>query len=143
MACRTETTQIGENEYSVTQWPADKSILTKFKLTKVFGASLLLMIPDKSKNKSEKDELSGFSEGLSLLFKNNSPEELFTIMKSCIVGVARNGTKITETSFNEVFSGDDLIEIYKVFLFVLKVNYSNLFKGQLADRFLAKMKENL
>lgn len=145
MACNTETTQIGDHEYSVTQWPAEKSMLMKFRLVKAFGASLATLVgtASTSNKDSDEDEVKGLSEGLSILFKDNSPEELVALMKNCIIGVACDGKRITESSFNELFSGDELIEVYKVFMFVLQVNYSNLFKGQLADRFLAKMKENL
>jgi hypothetical protein len=147
MSCKTESKDIGDREYSVTQWPADKSMLMKFKLAKTFGASLatLMGASSNSKDKSEndKEETKAFSEGISILFQNNSPEDLVALMKKCVVGAACNGKRITDTSFNELFSGDDLMEVYKVFVFVLQVNYSNLFKGQLADRFLAKMKENL
>ena len=147
MACNTENRQIGSREYSVTQWPAEKSMLIKFRLIKVFGASLTCIMgsstTSKTKGSSEQEEAKALSEGLSTLFANTSPEELLSLFKSCIVGVACNGTRITDSSFNELFSGDDLMDTYKVFAFVLQVNYSNLFKGQLAERFLAKMKETL
>lgn len=148
MTCKTETKQIGDHEYSVTQWPAEKSMLMKFRLAKAFGASLATLMgnsPQTTKNKksTEQDEALALSEGLSVLFQSNSPEELVALMKNCVVGVACDGKRITESSFNELFSGDDLLEVYKVFVFVLQVNYANLFKGQLADRFLAKMKESL
>ena len=148
MACKTETKQIGDHEYSVTQWPADKSMLMKFRLVKAFGASLATLMgnsPQSTKGKkvTEQDEALALSKGLSVLFQSNSPEELVVIMKSCVVGVACDGRRITDSSFNELFSGDELLEVYKVFVFVLQVNYSNLFKGQLADRFLAKMNQSL
>lgn len=149
MACKTETKQIGDHEYSVTQWPAEKSMLMKFRLAKAFGASLAAIMgnasqtPSKGKKNNDQEDAMALSEGLSTLFQNNSPEELVALMKNCVIGVACDGKRITETSFNELFSGDDLMEVYKVFIFVLQVNYANLFKGQLADRFLAKMKENL
>lgn len=148
MACKTESKQIGDHEYSVTQWPADKSMLMKFRLAKAFGASLATLMgnsPQATKDKkvTEQDEALALSEGLSTLFQTNSPEELVALMKNCVIGTACDGKRITETSFNELFSGDELLEVYKVFVFVLQVNYSNLFKGQLADRFLAKMNQNL
>ena len=140
MACKTETKVIGEREYSVTQWPIDKSMLMKFRLGKVFSSSLSSIASVIASDKpSEKDEVSALSEGLSSLFQNTSPEELVRIIKDTVIGSACDGERITESSFTELFSGDDMIETYKVFIFVLKVNYSNLFKGQLASRFLAKM----
>ncbi len=145
MACNTENKQIGDHEYSVTQWPAEKSILMKFRLAKAFAPSLATIMGNSSTNKktTEQDEAVALSEGLSMLFKNNSPEELVTLMKNCVIGAACDGKRITDTTFNELFSGNDLLEVYKVFVFVLQVNYSNLFKGQLVDRLLAKVKETL
>jgi hypothetical protein len=145
MACRTETKPIGEIEYSVTQWPAEKSMLMKFRLAKVFGAtitSIVANLPDSKKN-TDQDDAKALSEGFSKMFESNSPEEIVSLMKQCVVGVARDGTRITDTSFNELFSGDDLIEVYKIFMFVLQVNYGNLLKGQLAERLLARAKVNL
>lgn len=148
MGCKTETKQIGDHEYSVTQWSAEKSMLMKFRLAKAFGASLVTLMGNsskvtKGKNVSEEDGAMALSEGLSTLFQNNSPEELVSLMKNCVIGVACDGKRITDTSFNELFSGDELAEVYKVFIFVLQVNYSNLFKGQLADRFLTKVNQSL
>ena len=147
MACRTETKQIGEREYSVTQWPATKSMLMKLKLVKAFGVSLTKLVSSTSNQtkgkKSEENEIAALSEGLSALFESNSPEELVALMKQCIEGVACDGKRITLTSIDEVFSPDDLMELYKVFIFVIQVNYGNFLKGQWADNLLAKMKENL
>lgn len=144
MSCKTETTQIGDHEYSVTQWPADKSILMKMKLAKTFGASIGLIasvaLESTKKKISEAEEAKALSEGISALFESNSPEEITKLIKDCVIGVAVDGTKITETSFNQIFSGDDIMDVYKVFMFVIKVNYGNLLKGQKAEALLAKVK---
>jgi hypothetical protein len=146
MACKTETRQIGDHEYTVTQWPAQKAILTKLKLVKTFGAALSILAGDtpsaKSKSK-DKEEAEALSNGLTALFNNSSPEELLKLMTDCIVGIMCDDKRITITSFDEIFSGEDLLDVYKVFLFVMQVNYGNLMKGQLAENFLAKMKEKL
>lgn len=144
MACKTESKQIGDNEFSVTQWPVDRALITKIKLVKIFGAAFASMAnSEDTKSKSKSGEGKAFSEGLSILFSSSNPEEIATIIKQSVLGVACNGNRITETTYNELFSGDNMMDLYKVFLFVLQVNYSNLFKGQLADRLLAKVKENL
>lgn len=145
MACKTENKQIGEHEYSVTQWPAEKAMLMKFRLTKAFGASITALVSSlpTGKDKTDEAEAKAVSNGIKTLFESSSPEELVSLIKSSVVGVARDGTRITEGSFNEYFSGDDLTEVYKVFIFVLQVNYSNLFKGQLVEGILAKVKESL
>lgn len=145
MACKTESKQFGDHEYSVTQWPADKSMLMKFRLAKAFGApitSLVGFLPDSKKSKEEKElmETKAVSDGIKMLFESSSPEELVSLIKECVIGVSRDGTKITPSTYNEYFSGDDLMDIYKIFIFVIQVNYSNLFKGQLLGDPLAKVK---
>lgn len=148
MSCKTETKTIGDHEFSVTQLPATKAILMKVKLIKTFGATLARiasMATNTSKDKKDTSDTDAkaLSEGLSILFQGNSPDEIVALMKECVVGVACDGTKITSSSFDELFSGDNLLEVYKVFLFMLQVNYSDLMKGQLAERLLAGMKGNL
>jgi hypothetical protein len=138
MACKTESKKIGEHEYSVTQWPVEKSMLMKFKLIKSFGTALASLIAT-----DNSDEATALSNAMSSLFNTSSPEELVSLVKSCVIGVACDGSKITESSFTHLFSADDMMDVYSIFVFVLKVNYSNLFKGQLADRFLAKATSHL
>lgn len=142
MSCRTETKDIDDVEYSVRQWSAEKAMIMKFKLAKTFGVAITALAST-ANIKDDKDSVKAISEGLNALFSNSSPEEVTALMKSCIVGVARGGTKITDTSFNEVFNADDLITVYKIFIFVIQVNFGNLLKGQLVDNLLAKMKVNL
>lgn len=138
MTCKTETKTIGERDYSVTQWPAEKSMLMKFRLTEILGPSLAQLAKLKDPSK-DIDEFKVFSSALSELFKTNKPQDVVDMIKDTVIGVAVDSTKMTNSKFDELFSGDDLIECYKVFLFVLKVNYSNLFKGQLVDNLLAKL----
>ncbi len=143
MSCKTQTKQIGDNDYSVTQWPAEKAILTKFKLVKIFGASLVSLVKISDDKNAIVDEAKLLSESLSTLFEHNSPEEITSLIKNCVIGVGCNDKRITESSFNELFSGDSLLEVYQVFIFVLKVNYGALMNGQWADNLLAKVKNQL
>jgi hypothetical protein len=146
MACKTETKKIGNHDYTVTQWPAQKAILVKLKMVKIFGASLLILANDKGKQKSKREQANGsetFSDSFNALFENSTPEELLKTMTDSILGIMCDGKRMTLSNFDEVFSGDSLLEMFLVFLFVMKVNFGNLMKGQLAEDFLAKMKENL
>lgn len=146
MGCRTESKTIGEHEYSVTQWPADKSLLMKFRLGKVFGPSLTLLasaIKAEEEADNQESMMEALSNSISKLFEKTSPEDILALIKETVVGTAVDGSRMTDSKFTELYSGDDLMEVYQVFLFVLKVNYGNLFKGQLADRLLAKVKDNL
>lgn len=141
MSCRTETTTINDHEYSVTQWSAEKAILMKLKLAKVFGSSITKMaalFDGVNKNEDTRMEAEALSEGLQVLFEGNSAEEILSLIKSCVVGVARDGTKITDLTFNSVFSTDSLADVYLVFIFVLRVNYANFLNGQFLGKVLTK-----
>lgn len=143
MGCNTDNKQIGEHEYSVTQWPATKALLNKLKLIKTFGSAMANIASLISSDKSEENkDAEALAKGLSDLFDNNSPEDIVEIIKDFIIGVACDGTRITPSKFEELFSGDDLLEAYKVFIFVIQVNYKNLMKGPLADRLMEKIKAN-
>ena len=145
MSCKTETKMIGDKEVSATQWPVEKSMLMKLKLVKAFGPSLTKLISISSDKKSSELSVSAdiLTDGISILFEHNSPEDLFALIKSCLIGVAVNGRRLTENSINEQFSPDEMMDMYRIFLFVIQVNYQNFFKGQLVEGFLAKMKESL
>lgn len=132
MSCKTETKEINDHEYSVTQWPAEKAMLNKMKLIKCFGASFALIA-------AGNDDVKVLSDAVAVTFNTSSPEEIVSLIKNCVVGVSRDSKKITETSFTELFSGDDLADIYSVFFFVISVNYSNLFKGRFGETILARV----
>lgn len=142
MACKTETTKIGKRTLTTTQWPADKAFLMKLKLVKIFGAPIAALASGMSGNSEE--QIKALAEGTSTLFKNADEEQVFGIIRQCIIqNVFCDGERIVESNFNEVFQTDDIMDIYKVFLFVIKTNYGNLFKGQKAQDFLAKVQENV
>lgn len=145
MACKTETKEIDGVEYSVTQWPAETALLNKMKLIKIFGASLGLLISGLDMAKDAEIDLSDvdFSGAIAKIFESTDPEELVSILKSCIVGVACNDKRITNSSFTELFSGDSLSSVYKIFIFVIQVNYSNLLPSQLIAKMLAKAKKSM
>lgn len=142
MACKTESEMIGEHEFSVTQWDAEKAMLMKLKVMKTIGPAFALIAGDFIGD-GEVENADGFAAGINTMFEHNSPEEIVALVKECVVGVACEGKRMTATSFNEIFSGDDLMDVYKVFAFVLKVNYGNFLKGRLVGGQLAKMAASL
>ena len=140
MSCRTESTEIGEHTISVTQWPAEKALSMKFKLLKALGPGFAKLGGALKAESSDGDELNAISEGLSLLFEHNTPEDAVALIKECLLGVSIDGKKLTPTGFTEFFSGDDLARIYPILWFILKVNYGNLLQGQSVEGLLAKLK---
>jgi hypothetical protein len=135
MACRTESKTIGDHEYSVTQWPAERAMLMKLRVLKIVGPAMAALVGKDGVGQ----EADALEHGIHALFSNATPEEIMGLVKESVVGVARDGTKLTNTSFTEHFSGDSLLEVYQVFAFVMQVNYGNFLKGPLAERFLSKM----
>lgn len=147
MATKTETTTINDIEFSVTQWPAEKAIVTKLRLMKILGASVAALA-SLSKADSDSDNAEALAKGLESVFNNTEPEQVFKLIHSCVIGTRYemfDGAKgiLDDSKFTELFSGDDLLNVYKLFIFVMKVNYGNLMKGQLVDKLLAKMKVDL
>jgi len=145
MTCKTETKVIGDHEISVTQWPATTAMTNKFRLAKTFGSTLAIIAAQLNlKGKAtDAEDAEALAKGLSALFDKNDPEDMVKLIKSFVIGVGCDDARITAPSFEELFSGDDLIDAYKIFIFVIKVNYANLMKGKLADRFLDKVKDKL
>lgn len=127
MACRTETKTIGEHEYSVTQWPAEKAIKTQFKLIGVFGVSITSLF---TAGGSEEKLVTALQGAINSLFEKASPDALFLLIKHCVVGSFCDGKRINDALFEEVFSGDGQGELYVLLAFVLQLNYGNLIKGQ-------------
>ena len=133
MACKTETKTIGEHDYSVTQWNATKAIITKMKLIKCFGPAMGSLVVE---NSNDIDIGNAFAK----LFSNYNPEEMVELFKECIIGVSCDGTFITGSKFEELYSGDNLLDAYKVFMFVVKTNYASLMKSKGVGRLLSKLK---
>lgn len=135
MAVKTESKSINDREFYVTQWSAEKALLNKFKLIKMFGSSLSILASSfDQKTKINEVDVEAIGKAIHELFQNTEPTELLSVMKSCIVGVSEEGKRITEATFNQSFSADDLMTIYQLFIFVLQVNYSNFLKGQLGEK---------
>ena len=132
MACNTEESEIGGKRYVVTQWPASKAMLMKMRLSKMFGASFALMTTSEN-----------ISEAIATIFKDNDPEDVVKLIEDTVMSCRCDGEVMTDALYEQTFSGDDLMNAYKVFFFILKVNFSALFKGQKAEAILSKMKAEL
>lgn len=129
MSCRTETIEIGERTYSVTQWPAATALKMQLRLMKAFGPGLaaLLNVEVAKAGGIPVDELSS---AIAKLFESNSVDAMVELLTECIYSAAVNGERINAATFAEIFSGDALGDSYRVFFFVVKVNFGNLIKSQ-------------
>jgi len=148
MSCKVENTTINDVAYSCTQYPAVEALTFKLKVIKVLGPAIGSIIPALSKSDDEDNstnQLSALTNGIEKLFESASPEEIIKLMVDMLTTghTKRDGKRLTESLFNEVYSGDNLSEAYKAFIWVLRVNYSAFFKGKGATDLLAKMEGKL
>lgn len=152
MACETETKIIDGIEYSCTQYSAKKGAIFKLRVMKMFGPSvkkLLPALPTKAKNKKENstaiDQVNILLAAMNALFEKADPEEIIDLIWQMLGtgNTCRDEVKLSEATLDQYFSGNDLSTVYKVFIFVLKVNYADFFKGQRAKEALAAVEVNL
>lgn len=140
MTCNTETETIGDITYSATQWPAEKAMEMKFQLMGLFGPSLVTII-DQKEGEFDGEVISSVVEKL---FASHSPQQMVALMKEVMIDVMVSGGdlpahKFQSADFNLLFTGDQLINCYKVFFFIVKVNYGNLISGNRLEGVVAKV----
>jgi len=133
MSCKTEEKIINEVQYVCTQFPAIQGMKFKMELIAMLGNSLPDIVAMASnKNKSKEEQISSFSHAAQKLFESAPPEKVVDlIVRMLTTGhTKRDGERITESVFNNVYAGDNLSEAYKAFGFIIQVNYKGFFKGQ-------------
>ena len=93
-----------------------------------------------NKDKSQQEQISSFSNAAQKLFESASPEKVVDLIVRMLTSghTKRDGERLTESTFNSVYAGDNLSEAYKAFGFVIQVNYKGFFKGQGLGRELPK-----
>ena len=133
MACKEETTEINGRTYYVVQMSPEKAIPVQLKLVKVFSGSLTILAGAMRGNFQGQAEALG--EAISKMFENSSEEEIFALLKQVTETAKCDGKRI---SFGETFSGDHLVDCYKVFFWVVGVNFSSFFGERGLNGFLQK-----
>lgn len=132
MACTEETKEINGASYYCRQWPASKSLLMKLKLINMFGASFAALA------KLATDSREGaLQDAVGSLFSQADPETVLAMMREVVSSATRDGERITNANFDDVYS-DNLLEFYQAFAFVLGVNYASFFGGKLDLQSLLK-----
>ena len=134
MACERESEMIGEHEYTCIQWPAETALRFKFRIGKILGSGL---------EGVNFEDPNGTMQALGNILANAEPDVLVELMRDVACSTFRDGSQIKAPHFNEYFSGSDLPILYKVFFFVLRVNYKDFFKGQVLEGLLAKAEAKL
>jgi hypothetical protein len=137
----TQTTSIGEREYSVTQLPAKRGLRLFNKLLRILAppaARALGGSGDLSLAALLKADMGGLSVALSLLFEKLTELEQEHILKELFEGARYKDEQSGKSlplweSFDVVFQGR-LHEVYKLASFALEVNF-----GSFADALKAAL----
>lgn len=141
MARDTKHKEIDGIAISVTQWPARKAFKYKRKLGKIFAPAIgelgAAINPDDikklKKGKPKKDDVSflekdfDFSKvgnAFTMLFDSITEDEIDTIFVWMFSGVRIKDKELTLDEIDVTFAGE-MMTIYKVFGFVLEVNFGS------------------
>lgn len=149
MSCETFDEIINNAQYVTTQWPATKQMVMKMKLLDTFGEAIFEILKgvntDSKGDEKEKAQTEALKAGISSLFGKKDPEYIASLLKEILTcgATKREGVRITPTKFDEIYNDAGLGEMYKACMFVIKSNYSDLFKGQSFGGALAMVEEQL
>ena len=146
MGCETKTRKIGERQWTVTQMPATQSLLIQAQLAPILasvGGDLYRV--SKGGGQAIVEALGAAAGAIQA---HLPPDKFLQLAKDLTENglVQVEGRTIGSTnSFDAVFSGDDMVDLYRVIWFVLEVNYAGFF-GALGltgvmERAKAKMAE--
>jgi hypothetical protein len=150
---KTEEITIDNRRVIVVQLPARKSITLKTQLIKLLGPSMIKLLGSLGAPKTKADlvkmidrdfDFASASAALETLCSNLSPEQYIALimdsMASTKVEIDTNNHNMMDVSaqtFDVIFSGE-LLFMYKVWWFTLKVNYADFFGtsgiGSLMDK---------
>jgi len=135
MACLDETKEINGRTYYVVQMPPTEAIKVQLQLTKIFGDSFGEL--GSSMNGDFAGQAQALGAAMSLLFKNSDEDEILALVKKVVSTAKVDGKKIV---IDSDFTGEYLQDIYKVFFWVLGVNFSSFFGESGLNGFLDKFK---
>jgi len=137
MACETFKETINGRDYSVTQMPPSMAGPIKFQIAGMFGEGIKELMGVIGKKEDEQAAI--LFKVISKVVKENGHDEVFAFVKKIVCTVNYKGaddkmSRMDSTSFESLYAGDDLLEAYKVFLWVIKCNFSGFLKGLKLDQ---------
>jgi len=132
MATKEDTKEINGHSYYVRQLPPTKALPLKFELGRIFGKALPSLLSGKGKD--EDIQAEAFGTAIQSIFNAADPEQLTALIKRVVETATRDGKRIMDGGSEETISFDnafidDYQAMYKVFYFVLVVNFGNFIKG--------------
>lgn len=140
MAVQEGKTSFNGRQYYVVQMPATQALKIQLQLTKIMGAAIGELIPHLRKDsKSDSGErLGSMGAAISALFKHASEEEVLELIQKVVLTAKIDGKRID--SVDEAFQGEYLADVYKVFFWVLGVNFASFFGAGGVDGMWSKFK---
>ena len=136
MAVRSETREIDGFRVEVTQFPARKALEKKFQLLQLIGKPLgtllgAINLPKDADLSSLKDlkvlfsslNMKEFGGVLEQAFNILPPAKAVELLLSFFTMTKVAGKDLNEGLIDLEFAGDNLGVLYKIFAFVLEVNY--------------------
>ncbi len=126
MTCETVLSTINGREYTYTQLSATKSLLLKFKIAGFISASAKDIAAGMGKN--DKEQLEYFLSAISIVFKENRPDEILSIIKEIFEPAFVSGERIDI----DKHYGGNLSEMYKALFWILKEEYGSFLEDALS-----------
>lgn len=141
-----ECKEINGRQYYVVQMAPTKAIVLQLRLTKILGGAIGALAPALSA-KSGLDgtgRSAAMAGAIGALFANATEEEVFSLIREVVSTAKVDGQRI---EMDKHFQGEFLGDVYKVFFWVLGVNFASFFGAGglngLLDKFKTLMLQEL
>lgn len=115
------------------------------KLVKLLGPALHEILPVLMDRKaSDTEQTEALISAVQKIFSIASPKEVVELIVGMLTSghTKREGKRLGRSEFEQIYAGDNMVEAYKAFAFVIRVNYGNLLGGQGLGALLAKQEES-
>lgn len=140
MTVKDENKTINGRQYYVVQMPPSEALVLQLKLTRILGGAIGALAPALSSN--AKVDGAGRSAAMAgamgALFANATEQEVFGLMRDVVTTAKVEGERI---QLDKHFQGEYLSDVYKVFFWVLGVNFASFFGEGGLDGLLAKFQK--
>lgn len=142
MAVNEDSKTINGRQYYVVQMPPTTALLVQLRLVKILGGAVGALAPALS----SKSGLDGagrsavMAGAVGALFANSTEEEVFGLMRDVVQTAKVDGERIL---MDKHFQGQYLADVYKVFFWVLGVNFASFFGEGGLDGLLDSFKAQL
>jgi len=145
---KTRTETIDGKTVSVTQLPGRRALRLKTRLIKIAAPVMGKLFDSLPAEKKSKRVSAGTSFDISAahvggalekLAEHLAPDEYESLILETLSGTRIDGAEITPVSFDMIFGGE-LLFMYKVFWFSLKVQYEDFFENVGIGNILSQVK---